>query len=148
MIKKAKHKKNVLTFSKLGPLSDLRIRLYTDASFNNRDEQVRSTEGRVILVENSVSDKTAVLAWKTKKIPRVCRSVKAAETRALDDGLDDAIHIVRIVMEIYSGSIDLQVKKQLPVIAMIDANDLLTFSVRNGHLNMPKSSICKWLFRT
>ena len=106
LIKKAKNKKNVITFSRLGPLSDLAVKLYTDASFNNRDGQIRSTEGRVILVESSVTEKTAVLAWKTKKIPRICRSVKAAETRSLDDGLDDAIHIARILRESYSCSID------------------------------------------
>ena len=124
LIRRAKNKKNVITFSKLGPLCDLVVKLYTDASFNNRDGQIRSTEGRVILVENSGSGKTAVLSWKTKKIPRICRSVKAAETRSLDDGLDDAIHIARILKEVYTGSIDLKAPEQLPVVAMIDSKSL------------------------
>ena len=36
-----------------------------------------------------------VAAWKTKKIPRVCRSVKGAETRALEDALDVGVHTAR-----------------------------------------------------
>ena len=54
----------------------------------------------------------------------MCRSVKAAETRALDDGLDDAVHIARILREIYSGSINLKHPDQIPVVAKIDSKSL------------------------
>ena len=65
-----------------------------------------------------------VISWKTKKIPRVCRSVKTAETRSLDDGLDEAIHTARIIEEIYTGSIDLKNPAQIPVVAKIDSKSL------------------------
>ena len=66
----------------------------------------------------------SVASWKTKKIPRVCRSVKSAETRALEDGLDEAIHTARVVSEIYSGGIDLRNPNQIPVIAKTDSKSL------------------------
>ena len=124
IIKKAKSKNEVLTFTKLGDISDLVVKVYTDASFNNQDDQVRSTEGRVVLIENSKTEAVCVVSWKTKKIPRVCRSVKSAETRALDDGLDEAIHTARIMREVYIGQIDLKNPKQVPVVAKIDSKSL------------------------
>ena len=77
----------------------MKIRIFTDASYNNQDEKLRSTEGRVILLENSKSRKSNIFSWKTKKISRVCRSVKGAETRALENGLDEAVNFARIMME-------------------------------------------------
>ena len=62
--------------------------------------------------------------WKTKKIPRVCRSVKGAETRALEDAVDDAINIARLVREVYDGEVVLKDPKQIPVIAMTDSKSL------------------------
>ena len=113
-----------MTFSRLGDFEKTRILSYTDASYNNMDEKIKSTEGRVILAENVESRKVCILSWKTKKIPRVCRSVKNAETRSLDDGLDDAIHLARVVKEIYSGKIDLKNPKQIPVVARTDSKSL------------------------
>ena len=52
IVKKAKSKNEVLNFTKLGDISDLVVRVYTDASYNNQDGQMRSTEGWVVLVEN------------------------------------------------------------------------------------------------
>ena len=108
----------------LGPVTDLVVKVYTDASFKNRDNQIRSTEGRVILIENPSTGKSGVLAWKTKKIPRVCRSVKSAETRALDDGLDEAVHIARMLKEVYNGNISLKSPDQVEVVAKIDSKSL------------------------
>ena len=45
IVKKAKSKNEVLNFTKLGDISDLVVRVYTDASYNNQDGQMRSTEG-------------------------------------------------------------------------------------------------------
>ena len=124
LILKAKDKKEVLSFVKLGCLSDLVVKLYTDASHLNQDEKVRSTEGRIVLIGNPKTGKVNVASWKTRKIPRICRSVKSAETRALEDGIDEAVHTARIVQEIYSGFIDLKNPKQLPVYALTDSKSL------------------------
>ena len=65
-----------------------------------------------------------VISWKVKKISRVCRSVKSAETRALEDGLDDAVHTARLLHETYEGKIDLKKPKQIPVTAKTDSKSL------------------------
>ena len=124
LIKKAKNSKNTLRFVKLGDVSKLNIKVYADASFNNRDDKTRSTEGRIILLENPEEGLVNVVNWKTKKIPRVCRSVKGAETRALEDAVDDAINIARLVKEVYDGEVVLKDPKQIPVIAMTDSKSL------------------------
>ena len=103
IVEKAKSNPVTLTFTKLGPISKMKIRTFCDASFNNQEEKIRSTEGRVILLENTDSRKVNIFSWKTKKISRICRSVKGAETRALENGLDDSIHFARMLQEIYEG---------------------------------------------
>ena len=124
IIRNAKGKKQVLRFTKLGEYSDLIVKVYTDASYNNRDGKTRSTEGKVVLIENPKTGLANVISWKVKKIPRVCRSVKSAETRALEDGLDDAVHTARLLSETYKGSIDLKKPEQIPVIAKTDSKSL------------------------
>ena len=61
---------------------------------------------------------------KPKKITRVCRSAKGAETRALDDAIDDAVNTARLVMEIYEGKVDLKSPQQIPVKALTDSKSL------------------------
>ena len=124
IIKKAKGKKQTVRFSRLGDISELVVRVYSDASFNNQDNQIRSTAGKLVLLEHPDSGKGNVISWKTRKIQRVCRSVKAAETRALEEGLDEAIHIGRIVKEIYNGRINLKDPEQLPVVARTDSKSV------------------------
>ena len=120
LVDKAKLEPMVLNFTKLGNKKDLRIKLYCDASFSNQEDKIKSTEGRVLLLENKGSSKANIFCWKTKKISRVCRSVKAAETRSLEDGLDEAIHYARMVKEILDGNINLKHPKQIDVEAVTD----------------------------
>ena len=44
--------------------------------------------------------------------------------RGLDVGLDDALHIARILKEAYLGKIDLNNSEQVPVIAKIDSKSV------------------------
>ena len=124
LIVKAKASKQVVKFTKLGNISQLVVKLYTDASYRNQDEQIRSTEGRIVLLENPQNGNVNIASWKTRKIPRVCRSVKSAETRALEDGIDEAVHTARLIHEIYAGSIDLKNPQQIPVFAYTDSKSL------------------------
>ena len=50
--------------------------------------------------------------------------MKSAETRSLDDGLDDAIHSARVIMEVYTGTINLKEPAQIPVTARTDSKSL------------------------
>ena len=124
LVEKAKREPVKLKFTRLGPLESLKIKLYTDASFNNQDNKLRSTEGRVICLENEKSEKSNVFSWKTKKIARICRSVKGAETRALESGLDEAVNFARMVREIYDGEYNLKHPKQITVEAKTDNKSL------------------------
>ena len=124
LVQKAKEDPLIIKFTRLGNKENLRIKLYTDASFNNQENKLRSTEGRVLLVENKLSKESNIFSWKTKKIARVCRSVKGAETRALENGLDEAIHYGRMMREIYDGTIDLKNPKQVEVVALTDNKGL------------------------
>ena len=124
LVEKAKVDPIALNFTQIGKLENLRLKIYTDASFNNQENKIRSTEGRVLMLESKVSTQANIFSWKTKKISRICRSVKAAETRSLEDGLDEAIHYARMVMEIYSGVINLRDPEQIEVVAMTDNKGL------------------------
>ena len=124
IVSKAKSKKDVIRFCKIGDISELVVKVYTDASFCNQDDKLRSTAGRVIFVENIYTEKVNLISWKTKKITRVCRSVKSAETRALEDGIGDAVNTARIIQEVYKGDINLKDPEQLPVIALVDNKSL------------------------
>ena len=52
IVRKAKASKSVLRFSKLGKLSDISVKVYADASYGNQFDKIRSTAGRVLLIEN------------------------------------------------------------------------------------------------
>ena len=125
LVEKAKSEPVPLRFTKLGSIENLRIRLYTDASFNNQSNKLRSTEGRILLLENKLNPgKANAFSWKTKKITRICRSVKGAETRALENGVDEAVHFARMLSEIYNGKVNLKHPTQVEVIALTDNKGL------------------------
>ena len=124
IVKKAKHTRNILRFLALGDISTLRVKVYADASFCNQEGRTRSTGGRVVLLENKNTGLVNIVSWKTKKISRVCRSAKGAETRALDDAIDDAVNTARLVREIYNGNINLKSPEQIPVRALTDSKSL------------------------
>ena len=124
IVRKAKDTKSVLRFGRLGDINEVTVKVYADASFGNQDEGTRSTAGRVVLLEHKENASVNIASWKTKKIARVCRSVKAAETRALEDAIDDAVNSARLIKEIYSGYIDLKNPAQVPVEAITDCKSL------------------------
>ena len=76
--------------------------------------------GRLIVLANE-SGKFSPLVWKSKTIQQVCKSVKSAETRSLERGLEDGIYLARIVKEIYSGEVS---EKQIQVEAKTDSKTL------------------------
>ena len=124
IIRKVKSSRSILRFSKLGDISDLSVKVYADASYGNQNDKIRSTAGRVILIENKKTGKVSLVSWKTKKIARVCRSVKSAETRALEEAIDDGVNIARLISEVYTGKVDLKEPNQIPVVAFTDSKGL------------------------
>ena len=76
------------------------------------------------MLENLSEGKVNIISWKTKKISRVCRSVKSAETRALEDAIEDGVNTARIIKEVYDGRINLKNPAQIPVLAYTDSKSL------------------------
>ena len=102
VIEKIQKKDIKILFEPLGSYKDLRISLFTDAAFRNSEDKIKSVEGRVIILENP-EGKRHVISAKSCTISKVCKSVKTAETRALENGMEKAIGIARMIQEIMTG---------------------------------------------
>ena len=122
VLKKAQLEKNVtLKFSKLGSIDNLKIIAYTDSSYRNSENKEKSVGGRFLCIANGAGG-CSPLAWKSKTIQQVCKSVKTAETRSLERGMEDAIYIARMINEFFSGNVS---EDQIEVEAKIDSKTLL-----------------------
>ena len=108
-----------IKYSKLGPWKSLKLVAYTDSSFKNSEDKVKSVGGRVTFLVNS-QGMASPLNWKSKTLQQVCKSVKSAETRSLEQGLEDSIYTSRIISEIMTG----RPGNILPVIHRIDSKTL------------------------
>ena len=106
-------------YSKLGPLSDLNIVTYTDSSFRNEENNTKSVGGRILFLCNS-RGACSPLGWKSKTIQQVCKSVKSAETRSLELGIEDSIFQSRMLSEILTG----KSKQIIPIEMRIDSKTL------------------------
>ena len=62
------------------------------------------------------------IGWKSKTIQQVCKSVKSAETRSLDLGMEDGIYMSRMITELYFGKSNKHEK--VPVEMKIDSKTL------------------------
>ena len=120
ILKKAKFEDIKVKYSKLGHWKNLKIVSYTDSSFKNSEDLVKSVGGRVSFLVNS-QGMASPLNWKSKTIQQVCKSVKSAETRSLEQGLEDSIYTSRIISEIMTG----KPGKHIPVEHRIDSKTLL-----------------------
>ena len=122
VLKKAQLEKDVtLRYSKLGKFEHLKIVAYTDSSYRNCENKEKSVGGRFVALANK-EGVCSPLAWKSKTIQQVCKSVKTAETRSLEKGMEDSIYLARIIKEIYSGLVS---TNQIPIEINIDSKTLL-----------------------
>ena len=122
LLKKVKNGTGSIIFRKLGPIDDLEVRVYSDASFNNIKYGKKSTAGSVILLKGEESGFCAPIHWMSKPITRVTRSTMAAEARALEVALDYAILYSRQLKEIYTG---VRTTNGVKVTAFTDSQTLL-----------------------
>ena len=102
VLRKAQNEEIKVKYSKLGNWKDLKLVTYTDSSYKNAEEGTKSVGGRVMFLANS-KGQAVPLGWKSKTIQQVCKSVKSAETRSLDLGMEDSIFLSRMFAEICSG---------------------------------------------
>ena len=119
ILKRAQFEDIRIKYSKLGDWKTLKLVAYTDSSFKNSEDKVKSVGGRVTFLVNS-QGMASPLNWKSKTIQQVCKSVKSAETRSLEQGLEDSIYTSRIISEIMTG----KTGNTVPVIHKIDSKTL------------------------
>lgn len=92
----------------------LSIIVYADASFGNINSGTDSMGGNIVFLADG-NNMCVPLDWSSCKIKRVVKSTIAAETLALCDGLDNAIFIRRLVVEMLMWQED-----QIPIIGITD----------------------------
>ena len=80
-------------------LSDLHFIVYTDAALGNLSDGVSSPAGILVFLSDGVKH-SCPLSWRANKIRRVVRSTLAAETLALQEGIDEALYLQRLFTEL------------------------------------------------
>ena len=121
LIKKAKSTTITIKFGKLGPIENLHIANFCDASHNNLSNGTKSTAGVICFLANNKG--TCVpIQWASKSIKRVTRSTKSSETRAMEIGIDMAVLLSRQLHEIISGE---RTEKGIRVYTYCDNNGLV-----------------------
>ena len=123
VLKKAQMEQVRLKYKPLGPWKNLEIVTFTDSSYRNDEDATKSVGGRITFLMAG-KQRCVPLAWKSKTIQQVCKSVKTAETRSLDFGIEDSLYLAKTVHEIYTGKTGKQ-SGQIPVIVKIDSRTLL-----------------------
>ena len=97
IIKNVNNSKNPINFSQLN-LSNIKLELFTDASFNNLSNG-GSQAGQIFFLTDDKS-KTSPLYWNSSKIKWVVRSTIAVETSSLSEGCDVGMYINKLVSEL------------------------------------------------
>ena len=95
-----KNTQSFICFPKLSNLQDLRIVVYSDASYANLPDG--GSQGGHLVFLSDANGFCCPLAWHSTRIRRVVRSTLAAETLALVDGLETAFLMAKTVGEIIS----------------------------------------------
>ena len=67
LIQEVKQTKVEIKFAKLGPLEDLHLDVYADASFGGLDKGLKSTEGSLILLRGQGSQ-CSPISWRSRGI--------------------------------------------------------------------------------
>ena len=120
VLKKLKGENSVILFPRLGKLEDIRLAVFSDASYANLSDGVSSAEGYVILMIGS-NGKCCPIAWTSRKIRRVVKSTIAAETLAMVDGLDMTLYLVATLQEVLGYPVN---SDSIPINCYIDNKSL------------------------
>ena len=115
VIKKVKLKEGFIKYPYLGSPGSWKVCLFSDASFANLPDGVSSAMAYIVfLVGNAVCP----LTWKANKIVRVVKSTLAAEALSLLAGLDEAMYLQKMILDLFPDI-------SLPVYAKVDNKDLV-----------------------
>ena len=103
-------------FTRIGDFDDL-IMNYSHSSYLTIEDKTRSVAGRIIFLANKSELKVSPICWKGKTIPQVCKSAKAAETRAVDMATDEGLFMARAVCEVFTLR---KGRHQIPMVVKCD----------------------------
>jgi hypothetical protein len=112
-LKKANSNKIHLRYKKLKP--PLQLIAYCDASYGNLPDG-GSQGGHIVFLTDATMN-AAPLAWRSRKLRRVCRSTLTAETLSLADTIDVCVWMKHIIDEIDDS-------KLLTTVVRTDNHDL------------------------
>ena len=81
--------------------------IFSDAAHANLDDKVSSVGAHIIYLVNKTGF-CCPLTWQSSKIKRVVRSTIAAEALSLQEGLEDAIYLRQILLDLLSVVIPIE----------------------------------------
>ena len=105
-----------ISFPVLGDVRTWSLWVYTDASHANLPDGISSAMGCIVFVVGHNSASCAV-SWRANKVRRVVRSTLAAETMALQEGLEEAIYVRSLIFELLGW--------EVPIVGYVDNKSLV-----------------------
>ena len=103
-------------FPTLGAVECWSLYVYTDASHANLPDGVSSAMGCLVFVVGR-GGVCCPVSWRANKIKRVVRSTLAAETMALQEGLEEGMYIQSLIKELH--------RIEVPITAYVDNKSLV-----------------------
>ena len=98
LVKKVKSEEVVVKFPKLNNLQKCKLVIYADAGFANVEDC--GSQGAHIIFLVDEENNSVPLSWSSTRIKRVARSTLTAETLALNDAVDKAQMINKILSQV------------------------------------------------
>ena len=99
VVDKVKSKMIKVAFPCLDNIKDCHIECFSDASFGNLPDC--GSQGGMVIFLTSPEGKRCPIYWQSKKIRRVVKSTLAAETLALSDCVEEAVHLSSLISELF-----------------------------------------------
>ena len=112
-IRHLKNNQSFIKFPSFNSLEDIKVVVYTDASYANLPGGASQGGQLVFLTDGS---NCAPILWHSRKVRRVVKNTLGAETLSLTQGAESAFLIAKIASEVIHGKKDLQ----LPVTCVTD----------------------------
>lgn len=115
VVQNAKVNKTEILYPCLGPTNSWQLVVFTDASHANLCQGVGSCMGYIVFLANE-DGVSSPIVWKSNKIRRVVRSTIAAEILACVEGIEHAMYVRNIILQI----LNMKVTEAVPIVAYVD----------------------------
>ena len=88
--------------TRFGKIDDENIVVYTDSSYKNDEQKVKSAGETPTAAYNKEGDSGS---GKSKTIQQTCKRIKTADTQSIEKGIEDVIYVARILKEAYDQKV-------------------------------------------